>query len=86
MTGSDLVLFVRTAAHLQPGQIAQRARLRAQRQALRRFPATAAGCWPALTPRQPRAGRPGSFPSTHGSGGTGPDFRGCGKAAPNCSG
>ena len=41
MTGGDLALFVRTAAHLQPGQIAQRARLRTQRAALRRFPATA---------------------------------------------
>lgn len=41
MTGGDLVLFVRTAAHLQPGQIAQRARLRTQRAALRRFPPTA---------------------------------------------
>ena len=41
MSGGYLVLFVRTAAHLQPGQIAQRARLRTQRAALRRFPPTA---------------------------------------------
>ena len=41
MTGGDLALLARTAAHLQPGQIAQRARLRTQRAALRRFPATA---------------------------------------------
>jgi len=41
VTGGDLALFVRTAAHLQPGQIAQRARLRTQRAALHRFPATA---------------------------------------------
>jgi len=37
MTASDLALLARTAAHLQPGQIAQRARLRAQRTALRRW-------------------------------------------------
>ena len=41
MSGGDLALFVRTAAHLQPGQIVQRARLRTQRAALRRFPSTA---------------------------------------------
>ena len=38
MTGNDLALLARTAVHLQPGQVAHRARLRAQRQALR--------CWP----------------------------------------
>ena len=43
MTGSDLALLARTAVYLRPGQIAQRARLRAQYQALRRFPAT--GRW-----------------------------------------
>jgi len=43
MTGSDLALLARTAVHLRPSQIAQRARLRAQHQALRRFPA--AGRW-----------------------------------------
>ena len=39
MTGSDLALLARTAVHLRPSQIAQRARLRAQNQALRHFPA-----------------------------------------------
>ena len=39
MTASDLALLARTAVHLRPNQIAQRARLRAQHQALRRFPA-----------------------------------------------
>ncbi|MGP0028083.1 MAG: heparinase II/III family protein [Streptosporangiaceae bacterium] len=43
MTGSDLALLARTAVHLRPSQIAQRARLRAQRQALRHIPA--AGRW-----------------------------------------
>jgi hypothetical protein len=43
MTGSDLALLARTAVHLRPSQIAQRLRLRAQHQTLRRFPA--AGRW-----------------------------------------
>ncbi|MGO9162029.1 MAG: heparinase II/III family protein, partial [Streptosporangiaceae bacterium] len=34
----DLALLARTAVHLQPGQVAHRARLRAQRTALRRWP------------------------------------------------
>lgn len=41
MTGRDVALLARTAVHLRPGQIAQRARLRTQRTALRRFPPTA---------------------------------------------
>ena len=86
MTGSDLALLARTAVHLRPSQIAQRARLRAQLHALRRFPAASRWLLVGLTPRQPQAGQPGSFPSTRGCGGTGPGFRGCGKAAPNCSG
>jgi len=43
VTGSDLALLARTAVHLRPGQIAQRARLRAQYATLRRFPV--AGRW-----------------------------------------
>ena len=39
VTAGNLPLLARTAAHLQPGQITQRARLRAQRTAMRRFPA-----------------------------------------------
>ena len=58
MTRPEFALLARTAVHLQPGQITRRARLRAQRTALRRWPqtgrwlmagpdpATAAG-WPA---------------------------------------
>ena len=38
MTDGNLALLARTAAHLQPSQIMQRARLRAQRTALRCFP------------------------------------------------
>ena len=38
MTGDDLVLLARSAVHLQPGQVAHRARLQAQRTALRRWP------------------------------------------------
>ena len=38
MTGNDLALLARSAVHLQPGQVAHRARLRAQRAALRRWP------------------------------------------------
>jgi uncharacterized heparinase superfamily protein len=57
MSGTDLALLGRTVVHLEPGQAAHRARLRAQQAGLRRFPergrrvlsgpdpATAAG-WP----------------------------------------
>ncbi len=38
MTGEELALFGRTAVHLQPAQVAHRARLRTQRAALRRWP------------------------------------------------
>jgi uncharacterized heparinase superfamily protein len=38
MTGADLARLGRTVAHLRPGQVAHRARLRAQQAALRRFP------------------------------------------------
>jgi uncharacterized heparinase superfamily protein len=41
MTGEDLALLARTAVHLRPGQIAQRARLRTQRAVLRCFPPAA---------------------------------------------
>lgn len=43
MTGEELALLGRTAAHLRPVQIAHRARLRAQRTALHRWPQ--AGEW-----------------------------------------
>ena len=38
MTATNVALLARTAAHLQPAQIAQRARLRTQRTVLRRWP------------------------------------------------
>jgi uncharacterized heparinase superfamily protein len=38
MTGEELALLGRTAVHLQPSQVAHRARLRAQRAALNRWP------------------------------------------------
>ena len=38
MTGEELALLGRTAVHLQPSQVAHRARLRTQRAALRRWP------------------------------------------------
>jgi uncharacterized heparinase superfamily protein len=38
VTGEGLALLGRTAVHLRPGQLAHRARLRAQRRALRRWP------------------------------------------------
>ena len=38
MNGEELVLLGRTAVHLRPTQVAQRARLRTQRAALRRWP------------------------------------------------
>jgi len=38
MTGTDLALLARTAVHLKPAQLAHRVRLRAQRQALCRWP------------------------------------------------
>jgi uncharacterized heparinase superfamily protein len=40
VTGEELALLSRTAVHLRPGQVAHRARLRAQRAALERWPAT----------------------------------------------
>jgi len=39
MTGADLARLGRTVMHLRPGQLAHRARLRAQQHGLRRFPA-----------------------------------------------
>ncbi len=39
MTGTDLARLGRTVLHLRPGQLAHRARLRAQQHGLRRFPA-----------------------------------------------
>ena len=56
MTGRDVALLARTAVHLRPGQIAQRARLRTQRTALRRFPP--AGRWLL---RRPRSGDGGGL-------------------------
>ena len=62
MTAEELALLGRTAVHLQPSQVAHRARLRAQRAALRRWPElgqrllasvspAAAGGWPtSFTP------------------------------------
>jgi uncharacterized heparinase superfamily protein len=62
MTGEELALLSRTAVHLQPSQVAHRARLRTQRAALRRWPRlgerllagtspVAAGGWPtSFTP------------------------------------
>jgi uncharacterized heparinase superfamily protein len=38
VTGAELARLGRTVAHLRPGQVAHRARLRAQQAALRRFP------------------------------------------------
>lgn len=38
MTNANFARLARTAAHVQPGQVIQRARLRAQRAALHRFP------------------------------------------------
>jgi uncharacterized heparinase superfamily protein len=62
VTGEELALLSRTAVHLQPSQVAHRARLRTQRAALRRWPRlgqrllagaspVAAGGWPtSFTP------------------------------------
>ena len=71
VTASDLALLARTAAHLQPGQITQRARLRAQRTALRRFPPARRWLMAGPDPAARSAGPPGSARSTRGSGGTG---------------
>ena len=60
MTGSDLALLARTAIHLRPSQIAQRARLRAQHQVLRRFPAAARWLLAGPDPGS-AAGRPTGF-------------------------
>jgi uncharacterized heparinase superfamily protein len=60
MTRSELALIARTVPHLQPGQVAQRARLRAQRTALRRWPQT--GRWLLAGPDPASAvGWPGRF-------------------------
>jgi uncharacterized heparinase superfamily protein len=53
MTGEELALLGRTAAHLRPAQIAHRARLRAQAAALHRFPQAG---------ERLLAGRPGGGP------------------------
>ena len=55
MTNGNLALLARTAAHLQPSQITQRARLRAQRTALRCFPP--ARYWLMAGPDPARGGR-----------------------------
>jgi hypothetical protein len=70
-TRTELALLARTAVHLKPSQAAQRARLRAQRAALRRWP---------------QAGQPGSARSTRGSGHAGLAAPRCELAASNCSG
>jgi uncharacterized heparinase superfamily protein len=80
MTSTDLALLGRTAVHLKPGQIAHRARLRAQLMALRRWPragrrllagpdpAAAAG-WPAgFVPLDARASLPWPDPAWLASG------------------
>ena len=86
MTGRDVALLARTAVHLRPGQIAQRARLRTQRTALRRFPPAARWLLAGPIRRRRWAGRPDSARSTRGSGGTGLVFRTCGMAASSCWG
>jgi uncharacterized heparinase superfamily protein len=67
MTGEELALLGRTAAHLRPAQIAHRARLRAQAAALHRFPQAGerllagrsqGGPDPAAMPGWPAAFRP----------------------------
>lgn len=67
MSGSDLGLLVRTAAHLQPSQVGHRIRLRTQAAALRRWPnagrrllggpdpATAVGWPPGFAPLDAQA-------------------------------
>ncbi len=63
MTGEELALLGRTAAHLQPAQVAHRARLRTQRAALHRWPDLGlrllAGTGPAAVAA--RAGWPHGF-------------------------
>jgi len=62
VTGANLALLARTAVHLRPGQIGQRARLRTQRAALRSLPAARrwllAGPPPAAAVGWPAAFRP----------------------------
>ena len=59
-SGGDFMLVARTAAHLRPHQVAQRARLRVQRAALCRFPLT--GRWLTAGPDPASAaGWPGRF-------------------------
>lgn len=62
MTGEELALLGRTAAHLQPAQVAHRARLRTQRAALSRWPRLAqrllAGAAPAAASGWPTAFTP----------------------------
>jgi uncharacterized heparinase superfamily protein len=61
-TGTELARLARMAVHLEPGQVAQRARLRAQRGALNRWPRAGrrlcAGPNPALATGWPAAFRP----------------------------
>jgi uncharacterized heparinase superfamily protein len=62
VTGEELALLGRTAAHLQPAQVAHRARLRTQRVALSRWPRLGqrllAGAGPAAAPGWPTAFTP----------------------------
>jgi uncharacterized heparinase superfamily protein len=72
MTGTDLTRLSRTVVHLRPGQMAHRARLRAQQTGLRRFPdagsrllpgpdpSAAVGWPPSLRPVDART--PGRWP------------------------
>jgi uncharacterized heparinase superfamily protein len=68
VTRTEFVLLARTAVHLQPGQVAQRVRLRAQRRALSRWPQ--AGRWLLAGPDPSSAvGWPAGFrPLDAGSG------------------
>jgi uncharacterized heparinase superfamily protein len=61
VTGGNLGLLARTAVHLNPGQPARRARLRAQRAALGRWPHTGRRVCAAFGPRGTAAGWPAEF-------------------------
>ena len=97
VTGTDLVLLARTAAHLRPGQVAHRARLRAQRTALRRWPQVGRRLLAGPDPAPRSAGRSASGHSTRagrwtrtgaGDAGTraGRGWPSCGPAGSRCSG
>ena len=74
MTGEELALLGRTAAHLRPAQVAHRARLRAQRAALQRWPAAGRRLVTETQAARIRPAAPASARSVAGAGQANPGW------------